>query len=430
MDRPFEWTSGRFPFPRAGIPISRRLAAVGSCITAMVVMATACTSQPEETPPSATAGPVSGADGEIAGSAGVLLPMVGVERVFPAVSFDRMVYLTHPEGNADRLFLVLQPGRVMAFDNVPNPTASETFLDIRDRVSDRGNEEGLLGLAFDPNYRDNGYFYVYYSAASPRRAVIARFQASPDGKRADPSTERIVMEIGQPFSNHNGGHVAFGPDGHLYVGVGDGGGAGDPDGHGQNLETLLGTILRVDVSSLDEAGTYVVPHDNPFVGVEGARAEIWAYGLRNPWRFSFDRETGELWVGDVGQDELEEIDVVMPGGNYGWNIMEGSSCFRGGDCNRVGLERPVAEYGREGGCSVTGGYVYRGDRISSLVGAYVYGDYCSGRVWALRHDGGRITEGVQIADTDLRISSFAEGPDGEVYILSFTGQIARLALRE
>ena len=237
------------------------------------------------------------------------------------------------------------------------------------------------------------------------------------------------MEIGQPFSNHNGGHITFGPDGYLYVGLGDGGSGGDPRGHGQNLRTLLGTILRIDVSTLDVTGSYAVPPDNPFVGVEGARPEIWAYGLRNPWRFSFDRETGELWAGDVGQNKLEEIDIITPGGNYGWNIMEGSSCFRDNRCDRDEFVPPVAEYGRDGGCSVTGGYVYRGSRLPALVGAYLYGDFCTGKIWALRYDGSRVTENAQIADTDLQISSFAEGPDGEVYILSFTGQIARLTLR-
>lgn len=340
-----------------------------------------------------------------------------------------MVYLTHPDGIPDRLYLVLQPGRIMAFDNVPDPSSPETFLDIRGRVSDRGNEEGLLGLAFDPDYQNNGYFYVYYSAASPRRSVIAQYQAGPGTERVDTSSEKIIMEIGQPFSNHNGGHIAFGPDGYLYVGVGDGGSGGDPRGHGQNLGTLLGTILRIDVGALDENGSYAVPEDNPFVGVEGARTEIWAYGLRNPWRFSFDGETGELWAGDVGQNKLEEVDIIKAGGNYGWNIMEGSSCFRDSGCDSDELALPVAEYGRDGGCSVTGGYVYRGSRIPSLVGAYLYGDFCTGRIWALRYEGGRVVKQALIADTDLQISSFAEGPDGEVYVLSFTGEIARLGAR-
>ena len=427
-----------------------------ACLTVIAMMAIACSTDPEATPsPYPTAAGVATVESETPSPKGVAtvesetplptsvatvvseesiptngsLPDLRAEVVFPSVSFDRMVYLTHPDGMPDRLYLVLQPGRIMVFDNVARPSPPETFLDIRRRVSDRGNEEGLLGLAFDPGYRDNGYFYVYYSAASPRRSIIARYRASQGTDPVDPSTEKVIMEIGQPFSNHNGGHITFGPDGYLYIGLGDGGSGGDPRGHGQNLRTLLGTIIRIDVSTLDESGSYAVPPDNPFVGVEGARPEIWAYGLRNPWRFSFDRETGELWAGDVGQNKLEEIDIIKRGANYGWNIVEGSLCFGDSACSRAGLEPPVAEYGREDGCSVTGGYVYGGSRIPSLVEAYVYGDFCTGRIWALRHDGGQVTEQAQIADTDLQISSFAEGPDGEVYILSFTGEITRLALR-
>ena len=430
--------------------------ATGLVLAALAIMMTACSSEPEATPSadataarvatveSETPSPTGAATSEsqtplptsvpaaapaIPVSASDALPRVRTETVFPGISFDRMVFLTHPGGMPDRLYLVLQPGRIMVFDNVPDPSSPLTFLDIRGRVSDRGNEEGLLGLAFDPDYENNGYFYVYYSASSPRRSVIARYHAPPGADRVDPSTEKIIMRIGQPYSNHNGGQATFGPDGYLYVGLGDGGSGGDPRGHGQNLRTLLGTILRIDVSAFDETGSYAVPPDNPFVGVEGARPEIWAYGLRNPWRFSFDRETGALWTGDVGQNKLEEIDIIKPGANYGWNIMEGTSCFRNAGCDSDELEPPVAEYGRDGGCSVTGGYVYRGSRIPSLVGAYLYGDFCTGNIWALRHDGSQVVEQAMIADTDLQISSFAEGPDGEVYILSFTGEIARLALR-
>ena len=412
-------------------------------VIAAIVAATGCSSETEETPspyptaagvatvesetPIPTSAPAAASD--TPASAGGALPRVRTETVFPRVSFDRMVFLTHPDGIPDRLYLVLQPGRIMAFDNVADPSSPQTFLDIQSRVSDRGNEEGLLGLAFDPDYANNGYFYVYYSAASPRRSVIARYHAPPGTQRVDPTTEKIIMEIGQPFSNHNGGQVTFGPDGYLYVGLGDGGSGGDPRGHGQNLGTLLGTILRIDVSTLDKTGSYAVPPDNPLVGMQGARPEIWAYGLRNPWRFSFDRETGDLWTGDVGQNKLEEIDIIKPGANYGWNIVEGTLCFRDSPCSSEGLEPPVAEYGRNGGCSVTGGYVYRGERIPSLVGAYLYGDFCTGNIWALRYDGGKVVGQALIADTGLQIASFAEGPDGEVYILSFTGEIARLALR-
>ena len=341
-----------------------------------------------------------------------------------------MVYLTHPDGIPDRLYLVLQPGRIMVFDNVPNPSSPETFLDIRNRVSDRGNEEGLLGLAFDPDYRNNGYFYVYYSAASPRRSVIARYHAPPGVSSVDPSTEKIIMEIGQPFSNHNGGQVTFGPDGYLYVGLGDGGSGGDPRGHGQNLRTLLGTILRIDVSALDETGGYAVPPDNPFVGVEGARPEIWAYGLRNPWRFSFDRETGDLWTGDVGQNKLEEIDIIKPGLNYGWNIMEGTSCFRGSPAAAAmdwnlrwqSTVATAAAPSRAGTSIGAAGSPHSSEPTCTATSAPEISGRCATTA-------SQVVDQAHIADTDLQISSFAEGPDGEVYILSFTGEIARLALR-
>ena len=401
-----------------------RLILLTISVVMMSVIALACTSDPAAQPnrsPAQAGGGLSPAPPVLSS-----FPNMKIRRVFPTFSFQGMVYLTHPKGATDRLYLVLQPGRIVVFDNTPRPSRPDTFLDIRDRVSDRSLEEGLLGLAFDPQYQENGYFYVYYSAASPRRSVVARYEASLDGTPVDPSTEKIVMEIEQPFSNHNGGHLVFGPDGYLYIGVGDGGASGDPNGNAQNLGTLLGSILRIDVSALSATGTYSVPDDNPFVDERGARPEIWAYGLRNPWRFSFDRENGELWAGDVGQNEFEEIDIVTRGGNYGWNVMEASSCFQAASCDRGSFEGPIAEYGREDGRSVTGGYVYRGRAAPSLIGAYLFGDFHSGRIWALRRDGGQDAEVREIVNTDLKISSFAEGPDGEIYILSFTGIIARL----
>ena len=342
-----------------------------------------------------------------------------------------MVLLTHAGDDSGRLFLVLQPGRVVVFENDPRVELAQTFLDIRNLVSDAGNEEGLLGLAFDPAYIENGYFYVYYSAAEPRRSVISRFSVtSSDPNRADHSSELVILEVEQPYSNHNGGHLAFAPDGMLYVGLGDGGAAGDPQDNGQDLSTLLGSILRIDVSRLDGVGGYAIPEDNPFAKSEGsARGEIWAYGLRNPWRFSFDRETGNLWAADVGQDLYEEVDIVRPGLNYGWNVMEGAHCFRQANCDAQGLEMPVTEYDHNDGCSVTGGHVYRGERLPTLYGAYVYGDFCSGKIWALRVDGRVVTEKMEIADTDLSISSFGEDASGEIYILTFEGAIYRFTAR-
>ena len=315
----------------------------------------------------------------------------------------------------------------MSFANEQNVEAADVFLDISERVSDRGNEEGLLGLAFDSEFNENGYFYVYYSAANPRRSVLSRFSVQGDGVAADAGSERVIMEVEQPYSNHNGGQIAFGPDGYLYVGLGDGGSRGDPRGNGQDVSTLLGSIIRIDVGTLDETGSYSIPVDNPFVGVNGARGEIWAYGIRNPWRFSFDRENGELWMADVGQNRFEEVNVVGRGLNYGWNTMEGSECFKPSrGCDAQGLEMPIAEYGREGGCSVTGGYVYRGARLPSLYGAYVYGDFCSGKIWALRYEGGQVTEQLELVDSRLEISSFGEDQSGEIFVLSFDGGIYRL----
>ena len=358
------------------------------------------------------------------------LAPVELEPAFPGLEFDRMVLLTYPDDGSGRLFLVLQPGRIVVFENDPGVQSAETFLDIRERVNDSGNEEGLLGLAFDPAFAENGYFYVNYTASGPRRTVVSRFSVDADDSgRADAGSELVFLEVAQPYRNHNGGHVAFGPDGMLYVGLGDGGSSGDPRGNGQDTSTLLGTILRIDVSALDETGGYAVPPDNPFADGGTARPEIWAYGLRNPWRFSFDRETGDLWAADVGQNRYEEIDLVRPGRNYGWNVMEGSKCFRPTNCDTRGLEMPVAEYGRDGGCSVTGGYVYRGRRLPTLYGAYLYADFCSGKIWALRHDGAAVTEQMLVADTGLSISSFGEDASGEVYVLTFEGAVYRFGGR-
>ena len=359
------------------------------------------------------------------------LAAVALEPAFPGLELDRMVLLTYPDDGSGRLFVALQPGRVVVFENDPGAESARTFLDIRERVNDSGIEEGLLGLAFDPAFAENGYFYVNYTASGPRRTVVSRFRVDAgDPGRADADSELVFLEVAQPYRNHNGGHVAFGPDGMLYVGLGDGGSRGDPRGNGQDTSTLLGGILRIDVSALDETGGYAIPPDNPFAGGDGtARPEIWAYGLRNPWRFSFDRETGDLWAADVGQNRYEEVDIIRPGRNYGWSVMEGSSCYRREGCDTRGLEPPVAEYGREGGCSVTGGYVYRGRGLPTLYGAYLYADFCSGKIWALRHDGAAVTEQMLVADTGLSISSFGEDPSGEVYVLTFEGAVYRFGGR-
>ena len=275
-------------------------------------------------------------------------------------------------------------------------------------------------MAFDPAYKSNGYFYIYYSTASPRRSVVSRFSVSQtDPNVADPDSEFAIMEIPQPFGIHNGGQLAFWPDGYLYIGLGDGGSGGDPSGNGQTPGTLLGTILRIDVGGVSDDKNYRIPPDNPFVAVAGARDEIWAYGLRNPWRFSFDSSNGSLWVGDVGQNRWEEIDVVKKGLNYGWNVMEGRHCFSPSlNCSTTGLEPPVTEHPSERPYSVTGGYVYRGPDIASLLGAYVYGDFCSGKIWGLRYEGESVTEFMLLVDSGLSITSFGQDLDGNLYVLS------------
>ncbi len=355
---------------------------------------------------------------------------MALELAFPGLTLSKPLHLTYAPDGSSRLFAVLQPGRITVFLNDPSTASAKVFLDITDRVNDKGTEEGLLGLAFDPDYSANGYFYVYYTAHSPRRSVISRFSVSPeDPDRADSASELVLLEVAQPYSNHNGGHLVFGPDGYLYIGLGDGGGGGDPLGHGQNRATLLGAILRLDVRGATQGRPYAIPPDNPLVGKGGdVREEIWAYGLRNPWRFSFDRFTGDLWAADVGQDSYEEINIIEPGANYGWNIMEGAHCYPSpeSDCSQSGMKLPVLEYTHADGCSVTGGYVYRGSRLPSLYGAYLYADYCSGKVWALRYDGTQVIEHMELVDSTLSISSFGEDARGEVYILDHRGGIYRL----
>ena len=325
----------------------------------------------------------------------------------------------------DRILVTDQEGVIWVFEEkhlgaehvfVPEP------LDIRGRVSSRGWEEGLLGLALSP--KNERYLYIYYSAANPRRSVVSRLNYN---RAVAPDSELVILEVPQPYANHNGGQIAFGPDGYLYIGLGDGGSAGDPQRNGQDTSTLLGAILRLDVSEATAAQPYAIPPDNPFAG-SGGRPEIWAYGLRNPWRFSFDRETGELWAGDVGQNRWEEIDIIERGGNYGWNAMEGNHCFRPqSGCESEGFIPPVWEYPLEDdACSVIGGYVYRGAAISWLAGVYVYGDFCTGQIFGLRYADGEVVEHKLLADTGLRIASFGQDNDGELYVLSQGEGIFRL----
>lgn len=352
-----------------------------------------------------------------------------LEEAFPQLEFTRPVDLQHAGDGSDRIFVVEQRGVISVFENNSETGEKTTFLDIESQVEDEGNEEGLLGLAFHPDFANNGYFYVNYTASNPDRTVISRFQvASADQNVADQGSELVLLEFDQPYSNHNGGQVSFGPDGFLYIAVGDGGSGGDPQGNGQNLQTLLGTILRIDVDNQEEGGNYAIPTDNPFVNnTDGAREEIYAYGLRNPWRFSFDAENGQLWTGDVGQNSYEEIDIIEKGGNYGWNIMEASHCFKPeADCDETGLKMPVWEYDRsQGDISITGGFVYRGPTIEALEGLYVYADYVTGRIWTLANAQSESPVNEELVRASFPVSSFGVDQQNELYVCGFDGKIYR-----
>jgi glucose/arabinose dehydrogenase len=335
--------------------------------------------------------------------------------------FDRPVGIAHAGDGSGRLFIVERGGAVWVARGAT--VLDEPFLDISDRIEASGGEQGLLGLAFPPGYEAKGHFYVNYTRAGDGATTVARYSVTADQDLADPASEEVILTVEQPFSNHNGGHLAFGPDGYLYIGLGDGGSGGDPLGNGQSTGTLLGKVLRIDVESGE--APYVIPADNPFVGVPGAREEIWALGLRNPWRFSFDRGTGDLYIGDVGQSSYEEADyqaaASLGGENYGWNIMEGAHCFGRDECDRAGLTPPVAEYAHDGvDCSVTGGYVYRGEDGTGLTGIYFFGDFCSGRIRGLRPDGAS-WESTVLLDSGLLISTFGEDESGELYLADYSG---------
>jgi glucose/arabinose dehydrogenase len=308
-------------------------------------------------------------------------------------------------------------------------------LDIRDRVDAAPSEAGLLGIAFHPRFAENGEVFLSYTATgAPLISRISRFVSRDGGRTVDPASEVVILTQPQPFANHNGGQIVFGPDGFLYIGLGDGGSGGDPQGNGQNPNTLLGKILRINVDSRTPEQGYGIPPDNPFAG-GGGRGEIFATGLRNPWRFSFDRTGGKLWAADVGQNAWEEVDIIVRGGNYGWNAREGAHCFEPAQgCRTEGLIDPVAEYPNAAGdCSVTGGYVYRGAAVPALAGNYLYGDFCSGKIWGLPLGANGNPSGAPrlLLDSTAQISSFAEGNDGEIYLLNFgEGTVHRVVARE
>ncbi len=359
-------------------------------------------------------------------------PLIIPQIAFPQLSFELPVDIQSPPDQSHRFFVVEQKGLIKVFENRPDVQQSSIFLDISDQVFTGHGEEGLLGLAFHPNFRMNGYFYVYHSAYPPRRSTVARFQiSSEDPNKASPLSKTIILEIPQPYGNHNGGQIQFGPDGYLYIALGDGGGAGDPESHGQNRSTLLGSLLRIDVDHPDNKKNYGIPSDNPFIENQlGYREEIYAYGLRNPWRFSIDPMTGWIWLGDVGQDKPnEEINVVFKGKNYGWNIMEGQECFHPPvNCKQTGLELPIWTYTANDGRSITGGYVYRGKAIPDLYGSYIYADFLSGRIWALDYDGRNLLHNRLLhQNNSLYISSFGIDQDQELYFCSFDGHIYKFS---
>lgn len=338
----------------------------------------------------------------------------------------RLMELTYPKDGSNRLFAASQYGAIWAFENRSDVTDSHLVLDLRGKVYDwkkpGANEQGLLGLAMHPDFKSNGYFYVYYSHPTEKKSVVSRFTISKDNpNQADPESEFVLMEIDQPYQNHNGGAIEFGPDGYLYVALGDGGDRNDPIANGQDRASMLGSILRIDVDHPAAGKNYGIPADNPFVSVDGD-PEVYAYGLRNPWRIAFDRETGMLWCGDVGQELWEEVNVIEKGGNYGWSNREGTHAFG----NRPMVDgvsdpiEPVWEYDHQIGKSITGGRVYRSSRVPDLSGKYLFADYVTGKIWALSYDPatGKATRNEQVIPDSIPVLAFGEDESGEVFYLT------------
>jgi glucose/arabinose dehydrogenase len=343
-------------------------------------------------------------------------PTISLEPVFSGL--NEPLFLTHAGDGSGRIFLVERPGRILIAKE--GQILSTPFLDISSKISTVG-EMGLLGVAFHPEFAVNGRFYVNYATSlnGPDRTVVSEFNVSAVHPDLASPTERILFELTQPARNHNAGMLAFGPDGLLYIATGDGGGGGDPFQNGQNPATLHAKILRIDVDSGDP---YAIPSTNPFIGVGEFREETYAWGFRNPWRFSFDRAGGRLFAADVGQVTREEVNIVRPGGNYGWSIMEGSICFPPGtECDPSGLELPITEYGRDEGQSITGGYVYRGSQLTPLFGSYIFGDFRSGTIWSLTERAGGVWVRRTLLRTSLSIASFGEDEEGELYVLDLAG---------
>ena len=352
-----------------------------------------------------------------------------VVNAYPKLTFSSPIEYTYANDGTNRVFVVEQDGRIRVFENDANTASAGTYLDIRSKVSS-GGEMGLLGLAFHPDFKQNGFFYVNYTKSNPRETIVSRFKAtSANATTVDPASEVILFRFEQPYANHNGGKVLFGPDGYLYVSTGDGGSGGDPQNNAQNRSSWLGKILRVDVNST-EKGQYGIPKDNPFKGnTNSYREEIFAYGLRNPWRVSFD-EKGQLWAGDVGQNKIEEVDIITKGGNYGWRIKEANADYNAKDnnANASDLIGPIWQYSHnKGDVSITGGIVYRGSANPALRGKYIYADYASGRVWALTQNGSQMATNQEIVSSAGSISAFGEDQKNELYLCEYgSGKILKL----
>jgi glucose/arabinose dehydrogenase len=371
------------------------------------------------------------------------IPELGFEVAFEKLKFERCVAIAHPPDGTDRIFVVEQPGRVKWFLNKPEATEAPLALDLSAKVLSSGNEEGMLGIAFHPKFRTNHQVFLQYSfpklgekrKRDPNtRNIIAQFEMDAKHEKILPESEKVILEIKQPYENHNGGVLQFGPDGYLYIGLGDGGSANDPHGNGQSMQTFLGKFLRIDVDRADAGKAYAVPKDNPFVGKEGILPEIWSSGWRNPWGYHFDRKTGELWSSDVGQDKWEEIDIVRKGLNYGWSFREGKHDFKTGAAGP--FEEPIIEHAHakpnttDGANSITGGCVYRGKRLKGIDGIYLYGDFVTGNMYAIKWDGKNVVENRMLFEFRMKqIATFGEDQDGDVYWSTFTdGRLYRFKL--
>ncbi len=347
---------------------------------------------------------------------------IAFENAFPNLTFAKPVFFNSANDGTNRVFVVEQAGLIKSFLNDSSVSTVTNFLSIGNKVDATSNEMGLLGLAFHPNFVGNQYFYVNYTAASPRRTVIARYNTLAGNPfLADTGSAQILLEIAQPFTNHNGGNMMFGTDGYLYIGMGDGGSGGDPNNNGQNKQSLLGKILRIDVDNPGGGNNYGIPNDNPFVGQPAqGLPEIFAWGIRNPWRFSQDAQSGLIYLGDVGQGNWEEVSVIENGNNYGWRITEGFACYNPStNCDTTGITMPIKVYANAGSeCSITGGYVYRGIRRPELEGRYIYGDYCSGKIWKLLYNNGVVSDEALLLDASWYLISFGQDQNNELHMVS------------